>query len=1033
MKRHSVLLFTFCMLLQYGFGQPEGNFREIFLYAESEFLFEEYAEALPSYLRLNKQFPENDNINYKIGVCYLNDPYEKEKAISFLEKAVKNINPKFKENNFKETGAPLEAYFYLGNAYRINDQLEMAIETYEHFKEQADPELYDLELVNEQITACRNAIDLKTRPVDIEIENLGDRINTRFSDVQPVISGDETRLVFVQKQAFFDALAFSEKIDGEWSFPRILMEELQVDEDVYPTSLSYDGNTLFIYRNDNFTGNLYTSKYADGRWSTLTKLNENINTKYWESHACLNKPGDTLYFTSNRKGGFGGLDIYYSVKGPDNDWGRAVNLGSTVNTKYNEETPFITDDGKTLYFSSYGHYNMGGYDVFYTTKLSDGSWAVPVNAGYPINTTDDDVFFNPVHNGAYAYFPRYREEGFGRTDLYRLEIFSETHPRKFLVNGIIGMEDGARSDARIRVAVIDRYSRDTIAVTYADPSSGAFEFAAAAGAYDLLIEGEGYEATTQGLEIPKDYLEKELALTSAILLKQSRQLMETQPRILDKIKVRDTLIVVDSDDPIEIPMTLERDAELDVDIYHNGNLNRFESHDIQRRRFVYTYVPVPGENLLKFKLTDRQGDLSYKDIHVIYNPAVMTAEDSLAMAAAALAAKTRSEDEMEAYRKRLVENAHGDLKTVLQDLDLAAAGITSLEQLVRYLKDQATSHDYTESDVDRLILITPFDEKAWTEQLHQYMTAAAEGDLKRVLEALDLEEQGIASEQALIDYLKAKAADNGYTPEDVDHLILKLLQIKYLSDYLARLIPISPDQNLKMALRDINLNTAGLTNLEDLYGHALEQAGDQDYETMAVHRLFAELAQHQDVQGLIDQLAALSAADLMLLLGGLDPQAEGITNGTELMLYLLDAAGDSGYTPEDAMQGLMDHLGTEDLKKILEILISISSGELHEVLVNIDLERDGIRDLADLFHYLLDQASSHEYTRDDVIRLFLNLLKILEKESLADELSATSLLEEDAGDRKNWYFWVLGAGLAIFVIFFIAWRRKKSGNSAQQA
>ncbi len=101
MKRHSALLFTFFMLCQYGFTQPEGNFRELFLYAESEFLFEEYAEALPTYLRLNKQYPDNDNVNYKIGVCYLNDPYEKNKAIGFLEKAVQNINPKFKKNSFE--------------------------------------------------------------------------------------------------------------------------------------------------------------------------------------------------------------------------------------------------------------------------------------------------------------------------------------------------------------------------------------------------------------------------------------------------------------------------------------------------------------------------------------------------------------------------------------------------------------------------------------------------------------------------------------------------------------------------------------------------------------------------------------------------------------------------------------------------------------------------------------------------------------------------------------------------------------------
>ncbi len=1030
MKRHSALLFLFIMLAQYVFTQSESNFREMFLYAESEFLFEEYAEALPNYLRLNKQYPDNDNINFKLGVCYLNDTYEKDKAISFLEKAVQNINPKYKENSFKETGAPMEANFYLGNAYRINNELNRAIETYKHFKDQADPELYDLDLVNEQITACENAIDLKTRPVDIEIVNLGDRINTRFSDVQPVISGDESKLVFVQKQPFFDALAFSEKIDGEWSFPRILMEELQVDEDVYPTCLSHDGNTLIIYRNDNFTGNLYTSNYADGRWSPLVKLNENINTKYWESHASLNNTGDTLFFTSNRKGGYGGLDIYYSVKGSNNDWGQAINLGPTINTKYNEETPFITSDGKTLYFSSYGHYNMGGYDVLYTTRLDNGKWAVPINAGYPINTTDDDVFFNPVQNGAYAYFSRFLDDGLGRTDIYRLEIFSKTHPRKFQVNGMVSVEDEASLTSPVRIAVVEHYTRDTVAVTYADPSTGAFTFTAVAGAYDLLVEGEDYETASRSMEIPEDYLEKELALTSAILLTLSRHLMDMQPKIVDKIKVSDTLIIVDSDDPIEIPMTLERDSELDVDIYHNGMLNRFESHEIERRRYVYTYVPVPGENLLKFKLTDRRGNLSYKDIRVIYTPAVLSAEDSLAMVAAAMAAKTLSEDELEAYRQRLAENAHGDLKEVLKNLGLAAAGIFSVDQLVKHLKEQAASHDYTEEDVDRLIVITPFDELAWTKQLHRNMTAAADGDLKNVLEELNLDDEGIISEKELVSYLKTQAAENDYTPQDVDDLILKVLQIKYLSDYLDQLINICPDDNLRTALEDIDLNQAGLTNLTELYEHVLDQAESYGYGTGSANRLFAELAQHMDLQVLIDHLAAVSSGDLQLLLSGLDPEAEGLENATDLTLYLLDAAGKHDYTQEDVLRLLMDYIGREDLKEIIEILISISSGDLQDVLINLDLERDGIHDLADLFYYLLDQAASHDYTEDDVIKLFLDLLKILEDESLANELSATIDQDIDTGARKYWYFWVLGGLLLIFAVILI--RRKKKSEETNQ-
>ena len=156
MKHKTFLFILFLSLVHPSFSQIEGEFREVFLEAESEFLFEEYSEAEPDYLTLARQYPDNDNINYKLGVCLLNNQYKKEDAIGYLEKAVQNVSLKYKENSFKETRAPLEAFFYLGTAYRINNQLEKAIATYQSFRDQADPELYDLDLVDEQIQSCRN-------------------------------------------------------------------------------------------------------------------------------------------------------------------------------------------------------------------------------------------------------------------------------------------------------------------------------------------------------------------------------------------------------------------------------------------------------------------------------------------------------------------------------------------------------------------------------------------------------------------------------------------------------------------------------------------------------------------------------------------------------------------------------------------------------------------------------------------------------------------------------------------------------------
>jgi len=199
----------------------------------------------------------------------------------------------------------------------------------------------------------------------------------------------------------------------------------------------------FSTKLDNYVGNIYISHYSDGIWSPVEKLNENINDKYWESHACVTKDENTLYFTSNRKGGYEelNLDIYRSVKDSLGEWGPAVNLGPNINTEYNEETPFITEDGKTLFFSSYGHFNTGGYDILYSTLLDSGEWSKPLNMGYPINTPDDDLFYAPVGNGNFAYYSQYTNKGMGERDIFLLEIFSEEHPRKFKLSGIVSIKD----------------------------------------------------------------------------------------------------------------------------------------------------------------------------------------------------------------------------------------------------------------------------------------------------------------------------------------------------------------------------------------------------------------------------------------------------------------------------------------------------------------------------------------------------------------------------------------------------------------
>jgi tetratricopeptide (TPR) repeat protein len=308
-------------------AQSRTEIKNSFYDAESWILFEDYKEALPLYLNLLKFYPNNSNIKYRIGQCYINTQGEKEKAISFLEDAVKNINPNYKEGKFRENGAPYDALYYLANAYRINNKLDDALETYGEFRKNLDPKVYDTTIVKMQIQSCLNAKELISMPLYIREQNMGDFINENNSEFNPVISDQEDMIVFTRSEAFYDAILYSVKENGKWSGPVNMNELLRVDNYVYPTSISKDGKDLYLYSSVDYDGIIYTSRFENGKWSPLVKLNDNINTKFWESHATISHDNKKLYFTSNRKGTYGGLDIYESKRDSTGNWGPATNLG----------------------------------------------------------------------------------------------------------------------------------------------------------------------------------------------------------------------------------------------------------------------------------------------------------------------------------------------------------------------------------------------------------------------------------------------------------------------------------------------------------------------------------------------------------------------------------------------------------------------------------------------------------------------------------------------------------------------------------
>ncbi len=419
-KRISTLFVLFVLLIPTQ-AQETRPLQDIFIEAEYFFVNEDFSDALPYYLHLIEKVPENANISYRIGVCYLNIDGKKNLSVDYLEAASKNISAKHKEGTINQVTAPYDALYDLGCAYLVNYQFDKAKNAFNRYSATLlSDDQENLDFISQLIKSCDTAKEFLAHPVSFTEENMDAVFNDEKSNFNPVISADGKSFAFMASMKFYDAIMFSKMVNGKWSTPTNITPEMMTDGDMYISCLSAEGRILFLSKDDDYNSDIYTSTFDGITWGKPSKLNKNINTRYWESHGYLSEDGNQLVFASDRPGGFGGLDLYISRK-LNGDWGSAINLGPQVNTQFNEDRPFLINKGKTLYFSSQGHRNMGGYDLFRSELQPNNLWSQPENLGYPLNTPDDNIFFMPADNGNSGYISRYREsDGSGREDIYRI-------------------------------------------------------------------------------------------------------------------------------------------------------------------------------------------------------------------------------------------------------------------------------------------------------------------------------------------------------------------------------------------------------------------------------------------------------------------------------------------------------------------------------------------------------------------------------------------------------------------------------------
>lgn len=507
---HIVVVFLVCSLAGYA-QNLDKNSRKLFRTAEEYSALGDHQNALNLYRQAYPADSTNVYMNYKIGL-----------SMYYLKQHRTASYPYFKK---AEAGKFKDCYYYLGQLEHLKLQFDDAIRYYEKYKRATGDSYFTLKDVERAISISNYAKQTIKHPLAIEIENLGEEINSQYPDYVPLITADESMLVFTSRREgssdnnkdpngdYFEDIYVSYFKDGKWTKPVNAGKTINTLTHDACAALSPDGQQMITYKtsDDLLSGDLYTSSFNGMEWSSPAKLPENINSKeYVEASASIASDNELIYFSSDRPGGLGGKDIYFSRRLPDNTWGKPMNLGPPLNTEYDEDAPFIHPDGKTIYFSSKGHSSIGGYDIFRSTMDEQFNWSVPENLGYPINSVNDDIYFVMSLDGKNGYYSANRTNGYGDQDIYMIKN-PEQYFQLTVLKGRL-MDKEQQKPVAAKISLLNKTTNTIEGVFRSNRLTGTFVLIGYPGnKYDILIESVDHQSFVQSLTFPGDDISIELS------------------------------------------------------------------------------------------------------------------------------------------------------------------------------------------------------------------------------------------------------------------------------------------------------------------------------------------------------------------------------------------------------------------------------------------------------------------------------------------------------------------------------------------
>lgn len=491
--------------------------------AERFYGIKAYGQALPLFLEAIQAGEKDPMVHYKTGVCYQKtfDTNEQIKAIPFWEYAVKN-----------GASIPNVIHYELGEIYLKDENLQEALHSFTKYKEITKADKAAQVKADLGLDMVHNALGLMSVPRNIKVHNFGSIINTKYTEYNPVVSADESVMAYTALRPntgktrsgdkFIEEVYIAYNNAGTWTEPKVV--PIASEYNVGTAGISPDGQKMLIFMGAvTDPGSLFMINKSGESWSKPSLINPTINSlKYLESTASITPDGKTIYFASDRIGGQGGMDIWKTQMQANGSWSSPVNLGPEINSKANEDAPFIHPDQKTLFFTSDGHHTMGGRDVF-VSRLQGTKWTKPENMGYPVNTTANDNYFTLIADGTRAYFSSDRKGGMGAQDIYYLDMPEESSniPLTMIKGKILNAETGKPMPTKIYL--IDNQTNKKLDFVYnPDPETGNYlVILPPAKNYDMVIESEGFLPYTLNINVPnQDYFYELYQLINLKTIKQ---------------------------------------------------------------------------------------------------------------------------------------------------------------------------------------------------------------------------------------------------------------------------------------------------------------------------------------------------------------------------------------------------------------------------------------------------------------------------------------------------------------------------------